>query len=107
MATKTKFVKDPDDVLDYEVNWALDPTWVTGDTIVASTFTVDATTVPDGDTTPVAVDSDSFTPTTATAWVSGGTGDPITTYQIVNHITTDSGREMDKVLFFKVTQYAR
>lgn len=102
---KTRFVKDPDDVLDYEVNWENDPTWVAGDVITASTFTVDIATITDDDDSPLTVDSDTFTDTTATAFVSGGTDGII--YQVVNHIVCDSGREMDKVLFFKLTQYAR
>jgi hypothetical protein len=102
---KSKFTKDPDDVLDYSVPWTDDPSWVDGDIIVASTFTVDPATVPDGDTAPLLVDSDDFTDTATKVWVSGGTSG--VTYEVVNHVTTSGGREMDKVLFYKISEYAR
>jgi len=40
------------------------------------------------------VDSDTFTGTTVTYWLSGGTLN--TRYTIVNHITTSAGRQDDR-----------
>jgi len=56
-----KFIKDPDSVLDYAVNWL---TWLDGDTISASSWTI-----PTG----LTEDSDTFGDSTATVWLSGGT----------------------------------
>lgn len=81
------FSKDPDAVLDYKVDWSA---WLpTGDTIVASTWTV-----PVGITQ--ATPPPSFTDSTATIWLSGGTlGD---THEIVNHVTTAQGRQDDRTI---------
>ena len=55
------FRKGPDEVLDYAGDWSV---WLGSDTITASTWTV-----PDG----LTKDSDAFTDTTVTIWLSGGT----------------------------------
>ena len=78
------FIKDPDAVLDYTINWTA---WLAGDTISASTWTVPAG---------LTKDSDAFGDSTVTIWLSSGTVD--TTYEIINHITTAAGREEDKTL---------
>ena len=78
------FIKDPDAVLDYTINWAA---WLDGDTISASTWTI-----PSG----LTKDSDAFGDSTVTVWLSGGTAG--IEYSIVNHITTAAGREEDKTL---------
>ena len=83
MADNT-FIKDPQAILDYTVNWE---TWLDGDTISASSWTV-----PTG----LTEDSDSNGDSTATVWLSSGTVGK--TYEIVNHITTAGGREEDKTL---------
>lgn len=80
-----KFVKDPDAVLDYSLNWS---EWVpAGDEIVnasatasPSGLTVDSCDVDEGDIT--------------TVWLSGGEAG--TTYTVVVHVTTDAGREDDR-----------
>lgn len=82
---QNNFTKDPQAVLDYVINWA---TWLDGDTISASTWTV-----PDGLTQPFV---SSATTTTATVWLGGGTVD--TAYNVVNHITTAGGRQNDATL---------
>lgn len=79
-----EYIKDPDAVLDYEIDWA---TWLGDDTISASEWTVPAG---------ITKDSDSNTTTTATIWLSGGTVE--TTYALVNHITTTAGRENDQTI---------
>ena len=82
-----KFIKDPDAVLDYEIDWS---DWLVTDTISASTWTAD---------TGLTVDSDSFTDTATTVWLSGGVVG--TSYEVVNHIATASGREDDRTIVIK------
>lgn len=97
--------KDPDAVLDYVWPWAENGWMTEGDIITDATFTVYNATggdIPDTDTTPVVVDSSSFTDTDATAWLSGGTAG--TTYLITCHISTDGGREDDRTLKLKIVQ---
>ena len=71
--------KDPDEVLDYELDWSthLD----TGDTISSSTWTVPAGLTKNSDT-----NGDS----TTTIWLQGGTEG--TTYTLLNEIVTAGGR---------------
>ena len=78
------FIKDPDAVLDYTINWAA---WLDTDTLAASTWTI-----PSGLTN----DLETFGDSAATVWLSGGTVGE--TYSITNHITTADGREDDKTL---------
>lgn len=86
--------KDPDAVWDIEVDW--DTLWLpTGDTITASTFTVESG---------LTKDSENFTDTQAKVWLSGGTAG--VTYTITNHITTTEGREEDCVFYVKVAEKA-
>lgn len=84
------FTKDPQAVLDYEVDWSA---WLGEDTISASTWTA-----PDG----ITIDSDSFTATTATVWLSGG--EIGQSYDATNEIVTDGGRTDDRTIRIKVKQ---
>jgi len=89
-------VKDPDDVLDYLIDWygtAESPGPLLSD---SDTVTASAWTVPAG----ITKDSDSFTTTTTTIWLSGGTAGE--TYILTNHITTAGGRQMDQSVKLKV-----
>ena len=83
--------KDPDELLDYTINWAAAPRWVTDDTIVTSTWIV-----PDGLTGSDETDTD----TTVTIWLMGGTEG--TTYEIVNRITTAGGRHLDQTVLLPI-----
>jgi hypothetical protein len=69
------FTKDPQAVLDYEIDWSAWLTAAGDDTISASSWTA---------TTGITIDSDSNTTTTATVWLSGGTAG--NTSEITNHI---------------------
>lgn len=81
--------KDPDEVLDYIIDWSA--RLGDSDTISTSTWTF-----PSG----ITKDSDSNTTTTTTAWVSGGTiGE---TYEILNRVTTTGGRTYDQTVKLKV-----
>ena len=81
------FIKDPDAVLDYTVDWE---TWLDSDTISASSWTIPAG---------LTEDSDTFGDSTATVWLSSGTAGG--NYSITNHITTAAGREEDQTLIIR------
>ena len=74
--------KDPDEVLDYLVDWRRR---LNGDTIVASTWEI-----PPG----ITKDCDSMTATTSTVWLSGGASGE--TYLLVNRVVTNAGRTYDE-----------
>lgn len=79
-----RFSKDPAAVLDYTVDWSA---WLGTDTISASTWTV-----PTG----ITKVTDNYTPTTATAWFSGGTLGK--SYAIVHRVTTLGGRTDERTI---------
>lgn len=85
-----RFLKDPDAVLDYMVDWS---DWLDSDTISTSTWTV---------TTGITEDSDTKSDTTTTIWLSGGTVG--TEYELVNRIVTAGGREDDRTIMIKVQE---
>ena len=82
--------KDPAAILDYGFNWL---SWLAGDTIQTSTWTV-----PTGLTKV----SDSATTSTTTAWISGGTAG--TDYTVVNRIVTAGGRTDERSIIFQVRE---
>ncbi len=90
MSLKWANPKDPDDILDYAVDWSarLD----TGDTIVTSTFVVVDGTVEIGDTSIVGGKT--------IVWLSAGTDGE--TCNIRNRIVTGGGRQMDMTVQLKV-----
>lgn len=78
------YEKDPQATLDYGNDWAI---WLGSDSILSSAWSVDAG---------ITVVSSSFTATTTTIWLSGGTLGSI--YNAVNHIETVCGRKEDRTL---------
>ena len=85
-----QFVKDPQAVLDYQVDWSA---WLDGDTLAASTWSVPAgLTKADED----------FDDSTATIWLSGGTAG--SAYRLTNHITTTAGRQDERSLTITVRE---
>ena len=82
--------KDPDEVLDYVIDWAAR---LGDDTVSTSTFTV-----PTG----ITKDSDTNTDTTTTVWLSGGTAGA--SYAIHNQIVTAGGRTMEQSVSIAVLQ---
>ena len=88
MAQRNIFQKDPDDVLDYQINWA---TWLGSDTISTSIWTAAAG---------ITVNSETETTTTATVWISGGTLGEVA--QATNRITTAGGRTKDQTLYWRI-----
>lgn len=79
-------VKDPSAVLDYGLDWT---TWLAGDTINTSTWTVSAG---------ITKTSESVDPTNkaTTIWLSGGTAG--VEYDIVNRIVTVGGRTDERTI---------
>jgi hypothetical protein len=90
MGTASSFVKDPNAVLDYQVNWS---TWLGADTIQSSSWVVPAG---------ITKTSESNTTTTATVWLSGGTAGQ--EYLVVNRIVTVGGRTEDRGLRIVVAE---
>jgi hypothetical protein len=82
--------KDPDEVLDYSLDWSAR---LVSDTISTSTWTVPAG---------ITKNSDSNTTTTTTIWLSSGVA--ATAYDILNRITTAGGRTMDQTVKLKVKE---
>lgn len=85
----TIFKKDPDEKLDFVIDWS---EWLaTGETISTSVWTV---------ATGITEESDSNTTTTATLWLSGGTAG--TDYTAANKITTSAARIAERTLTIRV-----
>ncbi len=85
-----KFVKDPNAVLDYVINWA---TWLGADTISSTSWAVPAG---------ITKGTTSNTTTTTTIWLSGGTAG--NSYVLVNRIVTAGGRTDDRSLLLIVQE---
>lgn len=86
-----RFTKDPNAVLDYQIDYSR---WLpAGDTITASSWLAESG---------LTVDTSSFTDTSTTVWLSGGTAG--STYDVRNHITTDDGRQDDRTLTIVVKE---
>jgi hypothetical protein len=94
MTQKFAAVKDPDSVLDYKINWTIvmennNPV----DTISTSTWDQDGG---------VTLDSDSYTDTHATVWVSGGTlGEYV---NLTNTILTVGGRTLVRTIKLSIKE---
>lgn len=85
-----KFRKDPDDVLDYVVDFTA---LLDGDTISSHTaFTADEDGTPA--TVALEVDSSSNDDTSVTVWLSGG--ELNNTYYVCTRVETAAGRTMDQ-----------
>lgn len=89
-----KCTKDPDAILDYQINWA---TWLGTDTIATTAWTL----APTG-TGALTKTTDTKTTTTATIWLSGGTAN--TDYTAACKITTAGGRTDERTLTIYVRQ---
>lgn len=79
----TTFLKDPDAVLDYSVDWSK---WLAGDQIETSTWFVSDPTIE--------VANDSNTATRTTVWISGGRAGE--SYTVTNRVATSGGRTDDR-----------
>lgn len=79
-----EYTKSPNGKVDYQVDWE---SWLNGDTISTSTWTVQSG---------ITKVTDTKTDTTATIWLSGGSLGQ--RYIVTNHIVTAAGREEDQSL---------
>ena len=86
------YIKDPDAVLDYSVDWTL---WLAGDQIATSQWILE----PDTDLVTAA---NTNTATKSTVWLSGGVAG--TTYLATNRIVTIGGRTDDRTISVKVEE---
>jgi len=85
----SRFIKDPDAVLDYQWDWSA---WLaSGETITAAEIIAD---------TGITVVDDSKTDTTVTARLSGGTLDEL--YKVTCRITTNQSRVDDRTITIRV-----
>ena len=92
--TSFNVVKDPDAVLDYQIDWS---GWLSGsDQIATSVWSV---TGPDS---ALVVDNESETTTASTVWLSGGTANE--EYTVTNRITTNDGRTDDRSITIAVQE---
>ena len=88
--------KDPDEVLDYTVNWRKpgNECLVAGETISASVVEVAEGSV--------VVDSTTDDGSVVTIWLSGGVVGEVC--RIRNHITTSAGRKYDKTGVLRIRE---
>ena len=86
------FAKDPDEVLDYSIDWTNE--LATSETISTSSWTVV--------TSGITKDSDSITGNFTTVILSGGTAGE--EYELVNTIETNQNRTHSKTLVIPVTE---
>jgi hypothetical protein len=91
------FLKDPDSVLDYTLDWqggSPGPWLSTGDTISTTAWTLSSTGI--------TKDSDSNTSTTTTITVSGGTAGE--DYDLTNRIVTGNALTVDRTIRIKILE---
>lgn len=91
-------VKDPDEVIDYTVDWEAEGWLATSETISASSWTV----TPVDASSPLTVDSDNNDTTTATAFLSAGNVGQ--SYRVTNEITTNQSRTGHKTVVVRVEE---
>ena len=84
------YIKDPNAVLDYSVDWTL---WLAGDQIATSEWILE----PDSD---LEAAVDTKTASKATVWLRGGVAG--TTYLATNRIMTVGGRTDDRTISIRV-----
>lgn len=97
MSTQTLDALDPQELKDYDIEWA---TLLAGETETAISSSTWGASVPPG----LTVNSSTLSDTRTTVWVSGGT--PGVTYGLTNHIvTTALGRKHDGTIFIPCRQH--
>lgn len=88
--------KDPQEVLDYQLNWADQvngPRLVTGELLTASTFILEQGTV--------VIQTQSFIAAgITTVWLTGGTTGEVC--QLTNRVVTNQGRTYDKACRLRI-----
>lgn len=95
MSASNKFTKDPDAILDFVVDWATADqyghSWLNGDVISTSTWTVSAG---------LTIAGQSYTTGAATVWLSDGTNGQVC--YATNRIITAGGRTDDRTLIITI-----
>ena len=91
MPLKTFEPKDPNDILNYTIDWSQ---WLGADTIVASTWVVQVVGI--------SKVSDTNDTTTATVTLNGGVVG--TVHPLLNHIITAAGLEKDMTVDIPIAQ---
>lgn len=91
MAIIKEFTQDPNEELDYKIDWTRTLT-PDGDTVASSSWDV-----PTGLTEPHAQSHDS---TSTIVWVAGGTINE--NYTLTNHIVTSGGRKYDQSIIIRI-----
>lgn len=81
--------KDPDETLDYSLNWS---SALSGDTIVTSTWTISDSSLVENHST--------NSSTSATIWLEGGTTN--STYTVTNTIVTAAGRTFQQSVSIRI-----
>ena len=84
---KGRFTKDPDETLDYMVDWSRELADKSNDTIGESSWSAE---------TGIDIEDDSNTTLTATVWLSGGTLGA--NYKVTNRIVTVGGRTYERTI---------
>jgi hypothetical protein len=92
--------KDPNEVLDYELDWAQTgkPRLETGETLLSSTWNI-----VEGDVVIDAIQTTFTAQGLSTLWLSGGT--PNTKCILLNRVTTSKGRTYDKSVVLRVKDH--
>lgn len=81
--------KDPSDVLDWRWDWS---EWLApGETIVTAVVNADPG---------ISIDAQSYTATTVTVWLSGGSLG--STYKVPSKVTTSQGRTVERNIIIEV-----
>ena len=89
--------KDPDEYLDYTLDWS---DRLSSDKIVSSTWSTPTVVGSTLATSGVTLATFSLATTTTTFWISGGIEG--SAYQTTNHIVTAAGRHMDQSVKLKI-----
>lgn len=90
MSEYVKYIKDPEALLDYTIDWS---SFLGVDTIAASSWDISEDLTNENET---------FADDATTIWLSGGDVGEI--YQIINHITTAANREDDRSFYIQIEQ---
>lgn len=89
--------KDPDEVLDYDLDWTAR---LAGDTIATSAWSL----VPPSPDALLMVNSNTFGASGTKVWLRGGTLTPNGYYALRNRITTAGGRTFDQTVRLKIRE---
>lgn len=90
MSYAATFIKDPDAILDYAIDWT---EWLNSDSILTSSWSA-----VDG----MSIDDTNNSDEVSVVWLSGGTTGR--SYAVTNRITTAEGRQDDRTILIRCQQ---